>query len=392
MVEKDGSFDGVVYLNNAGQAPLCEDSKKAGIEAVQSSPWEQASTGEHQAAVRTMYASLIDADADDIAIMPSTAFAITLAAVDIQRTLIAGGKRGKILLLEDQMNSAVYAWQQVCADCEDIHLDIVPYPTCSGWTEAVLDHISDDTIVACLPPLHWSDGSLLDLKIIGEKCRKHNVMLIVDATQAVGIMPFSAKEIQPAMVACSVHKWLRGPSGMSLVYIAKDVQPLWMPLDQHGRSRQVETDSSWDAAKDSMGPNGYPEKFVTNARKFDAGGKPNPILLPMLRVSMEKVVQLDLQQVQKDLQELTRPIVDWAAKNNFELSPGPQAWHLIGIRPSASKNMTPDQMIQVVSSLQREGILIAVRCGAFRISPYVDTQPEDIQFLLDGLSKYCIES
>ena len=77
MVEKDGSFDGVVYLNNAGQAPLCEDSKKAGIEAVQSSPWEQANTGEHQAAVRTMYASLIDADADDIAIMPSTAFVIS---------------------------------------------------------------------------------------------------------------------------------------------------------------------------------------------------------------------------------------------------------------------------------------------------------------------------
>jgi selenocysteine lyase/cysteine desulfurase len=232
----------------------------------------------------------------------------------------------------------------------------------------------------------------LDLKAIGEKCRKHDVFLIVDATQAVGIMPFSVKEIQPVMVACSVHKWLRGPSGMSLVYVAKDVQPLWMPLDQHGRSRQVESSSSWDASKDSMGPNGYPEKFVSNARKFDAGGKPNPILLPMLRVAMEKVVRLDLSQVQKYLQELTQPIVDWATRNSFELSPGPQAWHLIGIRPSDSKNMTPDQMIQVVSSLQGEGILIAVRCGAFRISPYIGTQPEDIQVLLDGLSKYCNES
>lgn len=397
MVELAAAFDGssamddsgIVNLNNAGQAPLSEAVKAAGVEAVQRPPWKMHATDD-QVPIRALFASLIGADDPQrIAIMPSTAFAITLAENNIIRNSTA--QKGKVLLLQDQMCSAVYPWEQ--QDGAFV-LDILPYPTTDGgWTEAVLDRLreDDDITVACLPQLHWADGAMLDLVAIGAACRARGVTLILDATQSIGIMPFNVKTIQPTFVACSTHKWLRGPAGCSLVYVSSQVQVSWQPLDQHGRSRKVAVDggSSWDAAKNEMGPNGYPAEFCKDARKFDGGGKPNPILLPMLRASLEQVVQLDVLRAQQELKVLTQPILDWASQNDFVLTPGPHAAHLIGIRPGLKSTLTPQRMIDIANELQQEGIFIAVRCGAFRISPYVDTTESDIQRLLEALGRYC---
>lgn len=224
----------VVYLNNAGQAELSPEVKAAGIAAIQQPPWEPHATGDDQQRVRECFASLIEADASDVAIMPSTAFAITLAARNIQRLAATKNTKGKILLLQDQFNSAVYPWQQICEESNgSVTLQIIPHPPPNqehGWTKAILDRLDSNVIAACLPPLHWSNGALIDLETIGEVCRHHDIPLIVDATQgkntifmilctsliishylnlqstAVGIMDMSVKKIQPTLVACSVHK------------------------------------------------------------------------------------------------------------------------------------------------------------------------------------------
>jgi selenocysteine lyase/cysteine desulfurase len=139
---------------------------------------------------------------------------------------------------------------------------------------------------------------------------------------------------------------------------------------------------AWDASKDEMGPKGYPEKFYEDSRKFDSGGKPNPILLPMLRASMEQVVLVDTGQAQKKLKDLTSPLLSWAKSNGYSLSPGHHAFHLIGIRPS---DRTPEEMVRMCQALQEKGIFIAVRCGVFRISPYLTNTEGDVQKLIDGL-------
>lgn len=41
---------------------------------------------------------------------------------------------------------------------------------------------------------------------------------------AVGIMLCSVRKIRPTMLACSTHKWLRGPSGCCLAYISPEVR------------------------------------------------------------------------------------------------------------------------------------------------------------------------
>ena len=386
----------IVYFNNAALARLGDDVKQAGVDAVLNQIDHDPSTVPR---IRELFASLIGADSSRIAIMPSTAFAITLAAQNLDHQLQLsshsssnGKEKHKILVLQDQFCSAVYPWQQICGRSNgNTKLEIVPYPEEEEtWTELVLERVKNDDAVSvvCLPPLHWSDGALVDLVAIGQECRARNIPLIVDATQAVGASALdscSVQKVRPALLACSVHKWLRAQSGTALVYIDPALHEDWAPLDQHGRGRDLEGGRDWDAARDEMGPAGYPEKFFQDARKFDGGGKPNPILLPMLRTSLEHVASSNKSDLQSTLKELMLSFLEWVPRsNNFYLPPSHE-YHLFGVRPM---NMTPEEMIEVCNYFQNEKkIFIAVRCGAFRISPYTDNHKRDVEALLSAFQE-----
>ena len=250
-LNNDPDSETVHYFNHASQAPLSSEVQKLGIDLLQSSPWNNADNSHSalysQARIRSLFAALIDGDettigggamqdedtptaknnsGSRIAMFPSTAFAITLAARNIvaqrdQREYCGAG--GRILVLQDQFDSAVYPWQQVCDESGGrLSLDIVGHPngadhnggnvsvsdkrhasgsnnktnidssdvSVDGWTRAVLeklqnDHNSNEIVAACLPPLHWSDGTILDLETIGAVCKDRSIPLIVDATQGM---------------------------------------------------------------------------------------------------------------------------------------------------------------------------------------------------------------
>ena len=385
--------EGVIYLNHAGQAWLDPAVQALGASIVASPPMEWHAEDD-QVKIRQLFATLIEAEAKNIAVMPSTAFAMTLAARNIQRLNLPKNTtqtKNKILVLQDQFCSAVYPWQELCNEsCGKVSLEIVQYPAQGaegGWTQAVLEALTDDVLVACLPPLHWSDGALLDLEKIGKVCDAKNILYMVDATQAVGIMPCPIQACgNPLLLACSIHKWLRGPHGACLVYMHPKVHATWQPLDQHGRSRDVKGGANWDASQNEMGPKGYPEEYFSDARKFDSGGKPNPIILPMLRLGMEQVVErVEITKAQGQLKTLVTPLMDWACANGYKMTSGPHCYHIIGIRPTF---LTTDQMLEWNTRLQKDHkIVIAVRAGAFRIAPYLDTTPEELQKLMDVLKE-----
>jgi selenocysteine lyase/cysteine desulfurase len=374
--------NGIVYLNNAAMARLSQNVKQAGIHAI-------SNQFEHDDSVvmsiRKDFATIIGVDDETcVAIMPSTAYAITFAA----KNLAPLWTSGKILLLQDQMCSAVYPWQEICDRSNgSVVLEIVPYPEqTETWTELILKRLGPGAsiLAACLPPLHWSDGALIDLVTVGNACFDLNIPLIVDATQAAGAVPLSVPRIRPALLACSVHKWLRAPSGVCLVCVNPALHDQWKPLDQNGRGRDF-GDPDWDSSKDMMGPTGYPTQFFQDARKFDGGGKPNPILLPMLRESLKSVVSIDTSELQARLKEVTQPLVDWIHSIDAFFLPTSHGFHLLGIRPR-EPYMTTDQIIEVCKRLQSEfGIYTTVRCGALRISPYVDNTKDDIEELVAAL-------
>jgi cysteine desulfurase family protein len=71
-------------------------------------------------------------------------------------------------------------------------------------------------------------GALLDLKSIGEICRKKRVALLLDASQTAGVVPIDVVRDGVTMLTAPGHKGLLGPQGTGILYVSPsiDLNPL----------------------------------------------------------------------------------------------------------------------------------------------------------------------
>lgn len=82
--------------------------------------------------------------------------------------------------------------------------------------------------------------------MVGRACTALHIPLALDVTQSAGMMGIDVGVVQPAFLCCSVHKWLLGPYGFCLVYVAKRYHATGRPLEHFERNRAGSSDPSWD--------------------------------------------------------------------------------------------------------------------------------------------------
>ena len=205
----------------------------------------------------------------------------------------------------------------------------------------------------------------------------------MDGTQSVGILPLDVQQIRCDAVVVSTHKWLLGPRGTCLVYVHPKYHSSWLPLDQHERSRVAFQQDGWiDATENSMTCCGYPEAFVNGAARLDSGGKKNIVLLSMVRKGLDIVLGLNLDEAQAQLTQITCSIIERVRELGLDVRSCPRAGHILGLRATS---WTPTQLLDLCQRLEDLNIFVAIRHGAIRISPYLNTSQQEVDQLIQGL-------
>ena len=111
----------VIYLNAASRSPLASVVERVGVDALRekSQPWRLADSDATAERTRVLFARVVGAregGEDSVAITPSTSYAISQAAVNLEPLVRAAAAEAPaggcdVLVLQDQMSSNVYAWQ-----------------------------------------------------------------------------------------------------------------------------------------------------------------------------------------------------------------------------------------------------------------------------------------
>ena len=158
--------DDVAYLNCAYMAPLMHSVVEAGLGGVRrkARPWEIAPPDffSDPAHARGLFARIVNARAEDVAIVPAASYGMAIAARNLP---LRSGQT--IVLLADQFPSNLYPWRAAAARAG---AEIVTVDAPDGdLNAAVLAAIDERTAVAALPHCRWTDGALLDLEAIGER-------------------------------------------------------------------------------------------------------------------------------------------------------------------------------------------------------------------------------
>jgi len=361
----------VAYFNCAYTAPLLKVAAEAGHAAVaaKSHPWTI--TADHffrdLEECRRLFGDLVDSAPDNIALIPAVSYGIALAAGNLP---LSRGQ--KILILAEQFPSNVYAWMRRVRETGAL-LAAVPRPADGDWSKAVLERIDVNTAVVALPTCHWTDGAVLDLVRIGQRCREAGAALVVDGTQSLGAVPFSVRQVQPDFLITTAHKWLLGPYSYGFCYVAPEHQN-GTPLEENWLNRE--------GSRNFARLVDYRESYRSGARRFDVGEASNFILAPIAATALRQLLEWSVESVAATLDGLTTTIAEWAAERglgtNARVYRSP---HMIGLqKPGGFPGELP-------ARLASEKVFVSVRGESIRVAPHVYNDRGDLDRLFAALTR-----
>ena len=366
--------EGTAYLNCAYMGPLMHEVIQAGERGVRAKarPW-RISPNDFFANVehaRSLFAQVIGADAEGVALIPSASYGLSCAARNI---VVPSG--GRIILLAEQFPSNVYAWREV-ACTRGATVATVARPSDDDWSRTVLEAIDERAAVVALPHCHWTDGGLLDLVRIGVRCREAGAALVLDLTQSAGALRFDATRVRPDYVACAGYKWLLGPYSLGFLWVAPE----------HRNGRPIEFNwTAREGAEDFARLIDYRNEYRPGARRFDVGENANFILVPMLNAAIERVLHWGIEGIEVTLAERNQDIARRADLLGFRSVPAVlRAGHFLGLR-------FPDGFAPqgLTAALAAEGIHVSVRGDSMRVTPHLYNTDDDVDRLIDALERLC---
>jgi selenocysteine lyase/cysteine desulfurase len=315
--------------------------------------------------LRGLFAQLIDADAEGVAVVPATSYGLAVAARNLR---LAPWQR--IVVLAEEYPSGIYTWRRLARET-GAEIVTVEREAGQSWTEAVLAVLDENVGLVSVPNVHWTDGALIDIDVIAARVHELGCRLAIDASQSCGVLPISVERLRPDFLVTVGYKWLLGPFSTSLLYVApehRDGEPI--------EENWIDRADSEDFARLAD----YRDAYAPGARRFDVGQRSNFQLAPMSVAALEQVLEWEPARIAATLAQTTAAIAAGASSLGLEpVTESERGPHILGVGIPEGSGPA------LIESLDAAGCYAALRGSSLRISPHLHNTPEEVERLLAAL-------
>jgi selenocysteine lyase/cysteine desulfurase len=221
--------------------------------------------------------------------------------------------------------------------------------------DRLVDTIADGVEAVVFSAVQMSTGEVADLDRIIAAAETAGALTLCDATQALGWLPLQAARFDA--VVCGAYKWLMSPRGSAFLTISDRLL-----------ERAVPHSAGWYAGEhvheSYFGP---PLRLASSARKLDL----SPAWFSWVGTApaLELVEQIGVSAIHDH---------NLALANRFRAG--------IGLAPSNSAIVSAE-LPGAAERLQQAGIIAAIRGGRLRTAWHVYNTEDDVDHVLDVLSR-----
>ncbi len=315
---------------------------------------------EHDRA-RESAARLIGAQASEIAILKNTSEGLSFVAGGLRWS---EGDNVVTTALEFPSNWA--PWKRL--ESRGVECRVAKLPT----VEEIEPLVDARTRLVSVSSVAFHNGFTADLERLGAFCADRDIYLCVDAIQSVGVLPMDVRRFRIDFLAADAHKWMGGPEGVAIFYVAAesrdDVEPLeigWWNIDRKGKFL------------------GAPIDWLPDARRYEAGSL-NTTGVFGFRAAIDLLLEIGLDTISARALSVANALADGLDSIGWRVdSPRPLRSPIVGAVPPNAET----SLLGWHRRLEERGVICAPREGMLRFSPHFYNEIEEAERVCQILSR-----
>lgn len=352
------------YLNWAAFGPLSPSVREeifADADLLGSGrPSSLALVAERIGQAQELVAELLDADADEVALQPSSTQGLMHAFYGLSGSVIASTAEfpSVSLTLERAAAASHGALKPRWITPEDGR--VTP--------DAVADALDDEVTALAVSHVDFRTGFRTDLAALREILGPDR-LLIVDAVQSFGVVEadYSVADV----VVGHGYKWLRAGRGTAFARFNSRARERITPL-LSGITGTVATGLAID---ELPGP-------AASARAYTVSG-PDTLAAGRLVIGVRDVRDAGVAEIESRIADHVDAVLEIADRHGIAVSSPRERAQRAGIIALA-----PEEPARLAAALANAGVVATSRGAAVRIAPHAGTDPSTMQLLEDALAAF----
>lgn len=360
----------VIYFNHAAVAPW----PRGTVDAVSRFARENGETGalnypdwmRAESALRTSLAKLINApSAEDIALLKSTSEGLSIVAHGLD--WLPGEN---VVSVAQEFPSNRIVWQSL--EPKGVEVRLLDLQREADPEQALMALCDEKTRLLAISSVQYATGRRMQIELLGEFCRRHDILFVIDAIQSLGALPFDVTRNLADVVVADGHKWMLGPEGVALFFCHTELRER-LRLHQFGWHM---VEHAWDFERTSWRP-------ADSARRFECGSS-NMLGIHALLASLDLLQGIGIDNVFAQIERNTQAIIEKIIELGFELlTPGSseQRAGIVTFRVPDADTRTLQQ------ALMKRQVVCAERGGGIRFSPHFHNTTDQVARAFDILGE-----
>ena len=355
------------YLDHAAIAPLAtpvRSTVEVFLGRMAEEPFDRVHWERFRGQVRGRIAELLSVGPESIAFTRNTTTGLGLVAAGLdweQGDNIVGVNR--------EYPANIYPWMGLKRKGVELRL----YQAEQGRIDvkALLRLCDQRTRVLAISAVQFWSGFRTDLAALGAALKGRDVLLVVDAIQAVGALRLDLHATLVDFLCAGAQKWLLGPIGVGFAYVGPRMLERMHPLTI-GTDSVVRDEEYFD----------YDLTLKPDARRFEEAA-PNYLGILGMGAAVNLLLRAGTVAVEEGVLRLADRLRDELPRRGYELVQKPTLpSERSGIVSFRHPRMVPAELH---ARLREAGVIISLRSDFLRASPHYYNSDEDLDRLLEAL-------